>query len=363
MSNNRRIYRDIQKGLKQLYPAQRLNGHQLKHLTTLTAMVSGIVQGKSCRLEKIAREIPDSTQVESRVKRYSRLLQHEVATSDRYYLPFVSPLIDRLSQSGPITLVIDGSEVGRQCMTLMISAVYHGRAIPLTWLVVQGAKGHLSEALHLELLEQVTPLLPKTCDVIFLGDGEFDGIQFQEAINRLGWHYVLRTAKNCLVHDNEDQFALKEVGIRPGQRVDIPDVKMTGQEYGPVNLIIWWKRGHDKPIYLVTNFDCFAEACHFYRKRFRIETFFSDQKSRGFNLHQSHQAIPERLSRLLIPACLAYIWIIFLGTQAKAQPKIMKQIHRADRCDLSLFQIGLRYLQYLLNQGLNIPISFLLPVF
>ena len=137
MANNRRIYRDIQKGLKQLYPAQRLNGHQLKHLTTLTAMVSGIVQGKSCRLEKIAREIPNSTQVESRVKRYSRLLQHEVATLDRYYLPFVSPLIDRLSQSGSITLVIDGSEVGRQCMTLMISAVYHGRAIPLTWLVVQ----------------------------------------------------------------------------------------------------------------------------------------------------------------------------------------------------------------------------------
>jgi hypothetical protein len=38
-----------------------------------------------------------------------------------------------------------------------------------------------------------------------------------------------------------------------------------------------------------------------------IETFFSDQKSRGFHLHQSHISDPQRLSRLLIGAWLAYI--------------------------------------------------------
>jgi hypothetical protein len=43
-----------------------------------------------------------------------------------------------------------------------------------------------------------------------------------------------------------------------------------------------------------------------------IETFFSDQKSRGFHLYQSHLADPQRLSRLLIAAYLAYIWIIYL---------------------------------------------------
>jgi len=43
-----------------------------------------------------------------------------------------------------------------------------------------------------------------------------------------------------------------------------------------------------------------------------IETFFSDQKSRGFHPYQSHLADPQRLSRLLIAAYLAYIWIIYL---------------------------------------------------
>jgi len=52
------------------------------------------------------------------------------------------------------------------------------------------------------------------------------------------------------------------------------------------------------------------EACRWYQKRFRIETCFADQKSRGFHMHQSHLADPQHLSRLFIAACLAYIWII-----------------------------------------------------
>src|SRR2546430_11909093 len=51
----------------------------------------------------------------------------------------------------------------------------------------------------------------------------------------------------------------------------------------------------------------------YYKKRFRIETFFSDQKSRGFNIHKSHLTDPQRLSRLLIASCLAYIWLVYLG--------------------------------------------------
>jgi hypothetical protein len=33
-------------------------------------------------------------------------------------------------------------------------------------------------------------------------------------------------------------------------------------------------------------------------------------------------------------------------------------IHRTDRCDLSLFQLGLRLLEHFLNQGIPIPVAF-----
>ena len=92
-------------------------------------------------------------------------------------------------------------------------------------------------------------------------------------------------------------------------------------------------------------------------KRFRIETFFSDQKSRGFHLHKSHISNPERLSRLLIACCLAYLWIVYLGTLCE-QESWAKVIHRTKRCDLSLFQLGLRLLAHFLNEDLPIPVQF-----
>jgi Transposase DDE domain len=99
------------------------------------------------------------------------------------------------------------------------------------------------------------------------------------------------------------------------------------------------------------------EAIRYYQKRFRIETFFSDQKSRGFHLHKSHIADAKRLSRLLIAACLAYIWIVYLGALCM-QEGVVEMIHRRHRCDLSLFQLGLRLLDYLLNEDLPIPVAF-----
>jgi len=92
-----------------------------------------------------------------------------------------------------------------------------------------------------------------------------------------------------------------------------------------------------------------------------IETFFSDQKSRGFHLHKSHLSDPMRLSRLLMAACLAYLWMVYLGARCE-QDGWVRIIHRSDRCDLSLFKLGLRLLDYFLNEDLSIPVAFCVSI-
>ena len=52
---------------------------------------------------------------------------------------------------------------------------------------------------------------------------------------------------------------------------------------------------------------------------------------------------PKRLSRLLIAAGLAYIWIVYLGALCM-QEGVVEIIHRRHRCDVSLLQRGLRFL-------------------
>jgi hypothetical protein len=112
-----------------------------------------------------------------------------------------------------------------------------------------------------------------------------------------------------------------------------------------------------EPLYLVSNLPLDEDPCQWYRLRFTIETFFSDQKSRGFHLHKSHLSDPERIAQLMIATCLAYLWIIYLGNLAQRHG-LYRIIHRTDRCDLSLFQLGLRLLDYYLNQEAAIPTSF-----
>ena len=360
MNRNRRIYRCIMSNLLQLYP-KRLTGRQVRHLNTLTAMMSGIVQSQACHLEKIARKQSDDLQVESRIKRFTRFNQNKQIDAQSYYMPFVQPLIQALATTGSITLAMDGSETGQGCMTLMVSLIYKKRALPIAWETVVGSKGHLPEATHIALFKRVEKLFPEQCHVVFLGDGEFDGINLQAAVKKAGWKYVCRTARNCIIRDEDDEFALSEIGLVEGDLIDMPDVQMTRKRYGPVLVIAWWCVGYADPIYLVTNMDCVDEACHWYRRRFRIETFFSDQKSRGFNLQRSHLRHPERINRFLIATCLAYIWMIYLGVKVHKNKAELRMFHRADRCDLSLFQLGLRYLEYLLNQERLLPFGLTLP--
>ncbi len=355
MSDSLRRYRAIRDALLQVYPAT-VTARQARHLTTLAALISGIVGSRQPHLPAIASKLPDRAKRESRVKRFQRWLTNPSITPEHYFLPFATAVLQQLAP-GPLALVIDGSTVGRGCLALVVSVVYRGRALPIAWLVVAQRKGHVDVGTHLALLAQVAALVPPATNVILLGDGEFDGPDLQAAVTQLGWHYVCRTAKNIQIQSAGEWLTLAEVYVPRGHWLGLPDVRMTSHAYGPVLAIVWWGREYREPLYLVTNLELVAEACWWYRKRFNIETFFSDQKSRGFHLHQSHLSDPARLTRLLLAACLAYLWIVSLGVVAH-RDGWLRVIHRADRCDLSLFQLGFALLDHLLNEGLPLPVAF-----
>jgi len=322
-------------------------------------LISGIVGSRRTNLPAIAGKVPDGTKKESRIKKFSRWIKNDRIEAEIYFLPYTDALLAGLAHR-TLVLIMDSSEVGRKCLALMVNVVYKKRALPLAWIVVKGSKGHFPEEAHVQLLEQVHQIMPEGADVIVLGDGEFDGTTLQDTIDDCGWEYVCRTAENIQLGAEGEKFSFQELGVQPGECIGLPDVTFTLQDYGPVLAIAWWKAGYKEPIYLVTNMELVEEACHWHAKRFRIETFFSDQKSRGFNLHKSHISDPARLARLMIAACLAYIWIIYLGVIAKRDDWV-KLIHRTDRCDLSLFRLGLNLLDHFLNEHLPIPVAFQMP--
>ncbi len=356
MSDTHRLYRSIHQALRQVVPVDA-NSHAEKHLNTLTALICGLVSSRHSHLSKIARRSPSwGAKVESRIKRFKRWIMNDDVTYETYFLPFAQALLESLAHQ-PLVLIMDGSTVGRNCLALMVSGVYKGRALPLAWTVVRGKKGHLPQATHCALVAQVQPLVPAEATVIFVGDGEFDGTDLLAQIDGYGWYYVCRTASNTLLHVGSACIQFSDLNLQPDDARYMLDVRMTAARYGPIMAVAVWEVEHQAPLFLVSNLSDPNVAHDWYRKRFRIETFFSDQKSRGFHLQKSHLSDPKRLARLLIAACLAYLWMVYLGALAMHNG-LVGYLHRTRRCDLSLFQLGLSYLDHCLDQDDAIPVAF-----
>ena len=323
-------------------------------MNTLTNFVAGIVKSGHVRLAEVAAEIPNAGKEESKIMQLRRRSANIGITADVYYLPFLrSVLAGIFNAGGPFVLIIDGSVSGRGCIALMISVLYKRRALPLIWITRKGKKGHFPETAHIELIKAVHKIIPAGREVICLGDGEFDGIDWLDTIARFGWTYVCRTAKDSVCYE-EERFKIQDICPPRGGRTGISGVGFTDRKYGPVTAIAWHGHKYKEPIYLVSNFTLPGEACFWYKKRFIIETMFSDFKSRGFQLHKSGLSDPERVSRLLTAVSLAYIWLVYLGEFA-LESGWSKCIHRTERCDLSVFQLGKRLLKRFLRERLKIP--------
>ena len=193
--------------------------------------------------------------------------------------------------------------------------------------------------LHIAVVELMCEVIPEGAKVVFLATGSsWDGAAGHPEQD--GWSYVCRTAMSTTATWDGQTFRLDTLGACLSRQLSskmstVPKRRMVPSwscAVGPK---------YQEPLYLISNMATAEEACRLYQKRFRIETFFSDQKSRGFHIHKSHLSDVQRLSRLLIAACLAYIWVVYWVPCAK---RAMESNHPSyATLRLSLFQLGLRF--------------------
>jgi len=121
MSDNLRRYRAIRAALLQGDPDQP-TGTIARHVTTLAALMSGIVGRKSPQLPHMATKVPDGTQPESRGKRFARWCDNAPILEEMDCLPYADVVLPHLALP-TVVLVMDGSSVGRGCSALMIHVV------------------------------------------------------------------------------------------------------------------------------------------------------------------------------------------------------------------------------------------------
>jgi len=235
-----------------------------------------------------------------------------------------------LSKKGELILVIDGSQTAGDCVTLMLSVIWRGYVIPLAWLSRKVGKGHFPEEMHVDLVVLAQTIMPPGCRAVLLGDGEFDGLKLRRACKSFKWEFVLRTSVDRKVDCGGDLAQLGSLSPPPGSEIVFLEDACDGD-----NAIYWLGKGHKDPIPLLTNMDLGEMACHYYRKRFKIETLFKQLKSAGFRLHKSKVEGAHRVKNLLIVVAFAFIFTFCMGILLKNEPPAtIAKFARKDRLDL-----------------------------
>jgi hypothetical protein len=310
---------------------EEVKGNHLRRLTVLASMINSCAQRKESSLEGISRTGDDDLrQSESLIKQAKRWLQSKWTDWDTFFAPYIGKVLGRLAQSGEIVLVMDGTESGQGCATLMLSVIWRDYAIPIVWMSRKGVKGHFSDAQHLDLARQCLSILPAEvqCRVVLLGDGEFDGQGLRDFCWTNEWEFVLRTSLDRHIDCGGEVDRIDSLLPLLERRTIVFVEDACGRD----NALLWKLRGFKDPIPLLTNMDLGQMACKYYERRFKIETMFKQLKSAGFQLQKSMLSHPERIQNLIIVLALTFIFTFGVGMLLKECAKeVISPIVRADR--------------------------------
>jgi hypothetical protein len=346
-------YRTWIQRICELRPKQRIT--QVQNFVWL---VVGIFHSHSVNISKIAGKVIGPAKNVSTVRRLSRFLANSAIDVRSWYKPIAKTwLQSQLERVGEVRLIVDGTTVGFGHQLLMISLAYRNRAVPIAWSWVKHIRGHSSGKQQVNLLRYVGTLLPKKAPVFLVGDSEFGSILVLRQLDRWRWFYVLRQKSNTglWISEKTGWQALGSFVHQAGQSAWLQNAYLTQQEIYQVSVLVYWQIGEKEPWCLATNLPDQALTLRYYRRRMWIEEMFGDFKKHGFDLERTMLRHAPRLSRLTLAVAFLYVWLLSTGSRT-IRAGLRHIVDRKDRRDLSLFQIGWRFIDRKLLRSIPCPI-------
>jgi hypothetical protein len=348
-------------------------------VANLALLVSAILTARTLSLSALARSYPWPSQ--RRVpepkhhffyplKRLWRFLNNPRVDPLRVQTTLVPYVVSKLGKPRWLALALDWTMFqapGGNYQVLGIAIARRGRGIPLVHLAYE--RRHLPKSQnHLEeqALWAVIAALPSGVRPLVLADRGFGRAEFFANLQQRGVAYVIRVGRGVVLTLALGQrLKLGPALVRPGRQK-----LLAGVHYGlwhgrlrdlKVHLVLSWQKpigprrnaGRSRltrePWFLVSSVADIGWAVKWYKQRFWIEHTFKQSKGGyngmvGFGLHQVEVQQGERLGRLVLGLSPALLWLCLLALpQVRALPKGFARRVIA-RGELSLFSLGLAYL-------------------
>jgi hypothetical protein len=322
-------------------------------------LVVGIFHSHSVSLSKIAGKVMSTAKNVSTVRRLSRFLASPAVDARSWYRSIAKAwLLSQFQQVGEIRLIVDGTKIGFGHQLLMVSLAYRRRAVPIAWSWIRYVRGHSSGKQQVSLLKYVGSLIPQNAPVFLVGDSEFGSIAVLRQLEGWRWFFALRQKGNTGLWINEQigWQRMEKFVQQTGQTTWCPNSYLTQTEIYPVATLIHWQVGEKEPWCLATNLPDASLTLRYYRRRMWTEEMFADFKKHGFDLESTMLRNPPRLSRLTLAVVFLYVWLLSVGSRT-IRAGLRHFVDRKDRRDLSIFQIGLRFIDRRLLNSLPFSLS------
>jgi hypothetical protein len=309
MSTVKQLAEEIAQGLNQVLP--NLNKPVVRKLS-LT--VGAMIEGRTPNTAELSNLLPLKLERQDQREQWlRRLLSSSALSCETVIEPFAQEALRHAGQNRQIILLsLDQTDLSDRMAVLMLTVRLGDRSLPLAWLVEAGA-ANIGFAQQKILLAQVVEWIPAGAAVMLLADRFYPSVELFQWLKAQSWHYRLRLKSNLRVDTGIGDETTTGQLARDSTERYWPNVRLFSVGEVMTNIGIVHDEGHPEPWIIAMDCPPTRSAVLDYASRWAIEPTFSDFKSRGFQLEDSHLKQPARLERLILIMALAMHWCVRVG--------------------------------------------------
>lgn len=222
----------------------------------------------------------------------------------------------RFPPAEPVTVIIDETTHTDHWTLLTAALWYHGRAIPLAWVLHPGntrrATAFWTDTAT--LLDRVRQIIPATTPVIVVADRAFGCPVFTDQVAAHGWSWVVRVQGHTrLLLRGHTEVPIRTL-VGRGQRVARRGQAFKKAGWRTVTVVATWAAAAQEPLLLVSNLAEIGVIRHAYGRRYAIEALFRDWKTAGWQWEASHTRSQTTQEALVLGMAIATVLVLLIGT-------------------------------------------------
>ena len=242
-----------------------------------------------------------------------------------------TPLLRWLVADWPhrrLALAFDPTTLDTRFVSLTISVLYRGTALPIAWRILPATAKKSWNAEWVQLLEHLRGALPDDWLVVVFTDRGLWSKELYNAIRNLKWHpamrvnlggsfrpdgwYHFRSFRRLLPHTGSSVRWAGTAFSTPGRGV-------------ACTLWGWWEKGYAEPWLILTDLAPEQGDARWYALRSWIEQSFKDLKSGGLQWHKTRMEAADRAERVWLALAVAQLWLVRVGGSSEDQEQTQQQ--------------------------------------